>query len=172
MWSAPRSLRSRACTLGPASLLWLLVAGPAFGDASCTTQAAGVAFGTYDILATTPTDAVGSVTITCSYIPSPGGAPVIVSVMLGAGSSGALPVRRMFSPTDTMDYNLYLDATHTQIWGDGTAGTGFPTARIRVGPGVGNATRFEEFSIYGRIPAQQSVDSGSYTDTIVVTVEF
>jgi len=162
----PRIRTGTACAL---AALW---AGSALGDAVCTTQVTGVAFGTYDMVAAVPTDAAGSVSIMCTFLPSPGGQQVILSVQLSAGIAGALPARHMRSATDTLDYNLYLDAPHTQVWGDGTAGTTYPTARIRVGPGAGNSTRSEQLTIYGRIPARQSVDPGSYADTIIVTVEF
>ena len=33
-------------------------------------------------------------------------------------------------------------------------------------------SRSVNYTIYGRVPAQQSVPSGSYNDTIVVTITF
>lgn len=138
----------------------------------CSVETLGVAFGTYEIVLPTPTDSNGNIDLVCTYEPTPGGPPPLVAVYFSAGSSGVLTDRRMTSATDTLRYNLYTDPARTQIWGDGTSGTSFQSAQIRVGPGVGNATRTVVFPIYGRIPALQSVDSGAYSDTIVVTVEF
>jgi len=41
-----------------------------------------------------------------------------------------------------------------------------------VGPGVGNGTRSASFPVYGRVAPQQLVQTGAYSDTIVVTVTF
>lgn len=138
----------------------------------CGVETLGVAFGSYDIVAPLPTDSNGSLELVCTYVPSPGGPPPIINVYFSAGASGTFTDRRMMSATDALRYNLYMDPARSLIWGDGAAGTAFQSVSIRAGPGVGNATRTELFTIYGRIPARQSVDSGDYTDTIVVTVEF
>ena len=154
------------------TLLLLGVAGRTEAATVCSVATLGVAFGSYEIVLPSPTDAAGSIELICTYEPTPGGPPPLIAVYFSAGSSGNLTDRRMNSATDSLRYNLYTDPARTRIWGDGTGGTSFQTAQIRVGPGVGNATRSELFTIYGRIPALQSVDSGSYSDTIVVTVEF
>ncbi len=67
--------------------------------------------------------------------------------------------------SDALNYNLYLDAARTSIWGDGTGGTALFTVAIPSGKAV-NVT------IFGRIPAGQDVAAGSYSDSIVVTIQF
>ena len=59
----------------------------------------------------------------------------------------------------TLAYNLYVDASHTRVWGDGTGNTQTQT-------GMGNLV------IYGRIPGQQNVPAGLYTDRVMVIVEW
>jgi spore coat protein U-like protein len=59
----------------------------------------------------------------------------------------------------TLAYNLYTDASYSRIWGDGTSSTHVQT-------GIG------EFIVYGRIPAQQNVKAGLYTDMVTVLVEW
>jgi len=159
-------------TASAAALLALGLAGVADAGTLCGVETLGVAFGTYEIVLPTPNDSNGTIDLVCSYLPTPGGPPPLIAVYFNAGSSGVMTDRRMNSASDTLRYNLYTDPAHTQIWGDGTGGTSFQSAEIRVGPGVGNATRSETFTIYGRIPPRQSVDTGTYSDTIVVTVEF
>lgn len=149
-----------------------LIANTASAATLCSLATQGVAFGSYDIVSPGPTDSTGTIELVCIYEPTPGGPRPLVSVYFGAGASGVFADRRMQSATDTLHYNLYTDAARTQIWGDGTSGTVYQTTEIRAGPGVGNASRTVLISIYGRIPALQSVDSGDYSDTIVVTVEF
>lgn len=150
----------------------LVIAGHVHAATLCSVATHGLAFGSYDIASPGPTDSTGSIELVCTYEPTPGGPTPLVSLYFNAGSSGLFADRRMNSTTDTLRYNLFTDPARTQIWGDGTGGTVFQSTQIRAGPGVGNASRTEIFTIYGRIPALQSVDSGDYSDTIVVTVEF
>jgi spore coat protein U-like protein len=61
---------------------------------------------------------------------------------------------------------LYLNATRTTIWGDGTSGTSRYTRWLVP------ANQNISLSVYGRIPAQQDVSVGNYTDTVIATIEF
>jgi spore coat protein U-like protein len=74
--------------------------------------------------------------------------------------------REMRMGTETMSYNLYLDAVRVSVWGNGTGGTS------RYGPVVPQLLFPVTVTIYGRIPALQNVKVGSYTDTIVATINF
>lgn len=133
----------------------LALAVPAAARAACTVDATGaVAFGLYDPLSATPTDSTGTITYTCT---------TAALVMLSTGGSGTFNPRRMSAGANTLSYNLYADAPRTQIWGDFSAGT---TIRIaNAGTGV-------VLSVYGRVPAAQNVNSGSYSDTVTVTFFF
>jgi spore coat protein U-like protein len=154
------------------AVLASLAAGPAFGGASCSVAVTGVNFGIYDVSVTSPTDSTGAVTITCSYLPPGGATNVVFQVSLGAGTSGSLNPRQLASGPERLNYNLYRDAARTLIWGNGLAGSSVAAGNLTVGPGVGNGTRSASFPVYGRIPAQQAVNTGNYADTIVVTMEF
>jgi spore coat protein U-like protein len=78
----------------------------------------------------------------------------------------------MASGPARLNYNLFQDATRSLIWGNGLSGTRVATAGFTVGPGVGNGTRSASFPVYGRVAPQQLVQTGAYSDTIVVTVTF
>ena len=71
----------------------------------------------------------------------------------------------MISGTYTMDYNLFTDAAHLTIWGDGTPGT------ILVAGIAPNNTNVIH-TVYGRIPGNQNLFAGAYTDTITVTITY
>jgi spore coat protein U-like protein len=64
-----------------------------------------------------------------------------------------------------LDYNLYLDAARTIVWGDGTNGTATYTATPIDGQVV-------SIPVYGRIPPRQNVAAGSYGATIRVQLLF
>ena len=121
-----------------------------------------VAFGAYDVFSGTPDDAIGSVTFRCN-----GPAGAVVTIDLSSGGSGTYSPRRMTrAGVETLDYNLHLDATRTQIWGDATGGT------LHYGPTVSPRNTDVLINIYGRIPTGQDKSAGTYTDTIVATINF
>jgi len=134
--------------------------------------ASGVNFGAYDISLPAPDDSTGDVTVTCSYVPPGGAADISLQASLSPGISGGYSPRQMAFGPARLNYNLFLDAARSSIWGNGLSGTGIATASLKVGPGVGNGTRSAQFPVYGRVPALQVVGMGAYSDTIVVTVTF
>jgi len=140
-------------------------------DADCTALTNGVAFGVYDTLAAAPDDSTGSVSVVCAYV---GGrtARVSYSVSLSTGSSNTYSTRRMSAGTSGLNYNLYSNAGHTTVWGNGSNGTTEMSGSFTIGPGVGNSLRIDTSTIYGRMPARQDALDGTYSDTIVVTLEF
>jgi len=126
---------------------------------SCTISAVGVNFGAYDVFSASPNDSTGSVTYSCTSIkPSDR-----IMIDLSRGSAPTFSPRQMKKSGEILGYNLYLDAAHTQIWGDNTGGT----TRVNIKPDP-TAT----ITIYGRIPAGNDVSAGSYTDTVIATINF
>jgi spore coat protein U-like protein len=164
--------RFSRCPILVVALAALFAAGPALGGATCSVTATGVSFGTYDISLATPTDSTGDITVTCSYV-APGAAITInYQASLSTGISGTYSPRQMASGPQRLNYNLFQDAAHSSIWGNGLSGTGTVTGELKVGPGVGNGTRTALLPLYGRVPAAQTVNTGAYSDTIVVTLTF
>ncbi len=141
--------------------LWLFGASPASpplfaAHANCTVSTTPVSFGSYNPSTPTPLDAAGTVSWRCT------GNRRTVQVLISTGGSGSFS-RRMTGTSGTLQYNLFMDATRQTIWGDGTAGTQF----------ISQDTRSSEnytVSIYGRLPPGQSVQAGTYSDSLVVTL--
>ncbi|HXY97172.1 MAG TPA: spore coat U domain-containing protein [Steroidobacteraceae bacterium] len=129
----------------------------------CSAGTTGVAFGTYTPLTPTPLASTGSVTVQCFVF----GGTATVTVDLSAGASGNYTTRTLTSGTYTLNYNLYLDAAHTQVWGNGSGGSLIDTLTLNPGfPTTVTAT------IYGAVNALQDPAPGSYADTITVTVNY
>lgn len=139
------------------------LAGPAAADAACTVSATGVAFGGYDPHSAAPDDSTGSISATCLIIDA---AP---DVEISSGSAPNFSTRRMTNGGATLNYNLYTNASHTIVWGDGTGGSSTATLTLT---GTFIIWRSYSRTIYGRIPAGQNVTAGSYGDLLVVTVTF
>ena len=162
----------RGCATAALATLALFAAVPAQGGATCSVAATGVSFGAYVISLATPTDSSGDVTVTCTYVPPGGATSVSIATSLSTGISGSYAPRQMATGPARLNYNLFVDAARTFVWGNGLSGTRVATAGFTVGPGVGNGTRSASFPVYGRVPAEQVVATGAYSDTIVVTVTF
>jgi len=123
--------------------------------ATCTISTSPVAFGTYS---GSQVDATGTVTANCIT-------GTAWTIGLGAGTGvGATPSnRKMTSGADTLSYALFSDSTRSTNWGnaigvDTVAGTGTGTAQAQ--------------TVYGRIAAGPTPAPGSYTDTVIATINF
>jgi spore coat protein U-like protein len=68
----------------------------------------------------------------------------------------------MVNGTDTITYGLYTDVNRTDPWGA-------PPSDHVSGTGNSNA---QTLDVYGRVPAQTTPPTGTYTDTVVVTVTY
>jgi spore coat protein U-like protein len=122
----------------------------------CSVSAGTLGFPSYS--ATAAVVASANLSINCSS-----GAGYQVSLGSGLYMSGS--TRRMVGPsTNYLNYELYRDSARTLTWGDGTA------LGSKVG-GTGSGAA-QTLTVYGRIPAGQYRAVGSYTDTVLVTIEY
>lgn len=151
------------------ALVALLILTPAVGQAaSCTASATGIAFGTYVPSSTSPTNATGTVTISCSSVMGGGGVSYTIALNAGLNSGGSFSNRRMSSGSSYLSYQLYTDATYSQVWGNGTGGTSTVSGTCSGSMGSCSSSK----TVYGRIPALQAPSPGAYTDIITVTVTY
>lgn len=125
-------------------------------DTNCTVNADPLDFGTVTEISGHAANSTLSVTCTLN-------GPF--SIALNGGEvTGDINDRRMqLDPgPDTIAYQLYKDGAHTQIWGN------TPSTDVD-GTGTGNP---QSFTVFGLVPAQGPKPSGTYEDTITVTVSF
>jgi spore coat protein U-like protein len=147
-----------------------IVSGAAEAAIDCTASTSGVSFGDYDPLLATPDDSTANVSVTCTRQIFVDPFNVSYTLALSRGSSGNYASRRMNAGAARLNYNLYRDAARAQVWGDGTNSTGTVA-------GAHNfvwfqTSRTNTHTIYGRVPARQNPTSGTYADTIVLTITF
>jgi spore coat protein U-like protein len=128
---------------------------------NCTISTTAVAFGSYDPVvahASSDLDGTGTVTVACTK-----GATATVGLGLGTNASGS--TRRMKDAgTNYLTYELYQDSGRATVWGNSGGALLSPPAAPSKAP--------RNFSVYGRIAANQDVPAGTYTDTVVATVNF
>lgn len=130
------------------------LAAPQADAASCTLTVPGISFGSYDVFNNQHLDSTGYITVDCDVATA-------YTISLGQGN-GSYTLRTMISGGHTLDYNLYVDASRTIVWGDGTGSTAT----------VSSSGSNENHSVYGRIPARQNAYVGAYADSITVTLNF
>ena len=114
-------------------------------------------FGTQGVLAAA-VDATSTLGVICT--PS---TAYDIGLDAGGGSGATTTTRKMTSGGATIDYQMFQDAGRTTNWGD-TIGTDTVS-----GTGTGSA---QSFTVYGRVPAQTTPATGTYTDTVTVTLTF
>lgn len=128
--------------------------------ANCTISTSTVAFGAYDPIVTnasTDLTGTGTVTVTCTN----GATSLTIALGLGTNATGS--TRRMIAGAgEYLIYELYQEVGHTNIWG-----TAANAKSVSDGTGLAQA-----YTVYGVVPAGQNSVVGSYSDTVVATVNF
>ena len=126
---------------------------------ACVVTSNNLSFGNYNPTTGSPTDATSTFNVTCTT-----GTSFTVGLNAGATSGATVTTRQMANGASALGYALYSDTARTTNWGN-TPGTDTPAATI-----AGSSA--STFTIYGRIPAQQNVAAGAYTDTIIITINY
>jgi spore coat protein U-like protein len=106
----------------------------------------------------TALDGMSSITVTCTNA-----APYTVA--LDGGLSGAVnpAQRKMSQASATITYGLYQDASRVTPWGDSVG--------VNTMAGIGSGLA-QTFTVYGRVPAQNTPAPGTYADTVVLTISY
>ena len=118
----------------------------------CSISADNMNFGSQTALSSL-VDATSNITVVCSV-------GTAYTVSLDQGDNGT---RFMSDGSDTVDYELYLDAGRTTAWGEDIG--------VDTVGGTGNGAS-QVLPVYGRVPAQATPDPATYTDQITATVAF
>lgn len=128
---------------------------------SCLVSATELAFGSI-----TPTEAAtelaktSTISVTCSNTH-----PYTVNVGFGAnGGTEANRFMKNSANADKLAYNIYTEASHTNVMGDGT---GVSKNVPLVGTGAAQTV-----TVYGKLLQNQFVSAGTYADTLTVNVAY
>jgi spore coat protein U-like protein len=149
-------LGAPACnTIASTGTFGFTVTAPVINN--CTIATTNMTFTAANGLTTALTTA-GSLSVTCTNNDA-------YRISLSAGASKNVAARTMQSAAgNSINYQLYTDATRSVVWGDGTGGTAMYTA---VGTGLAQTV-----PVYGLVPIQTTPAPGSYVDTITATIAF
>lgn len=86
-----------------------------------------------------------------------------ITATLSTGTSGSYTQRTMHAGSNSLFYNVYVDANFSQIFGDGTQATSMITTTCN---GSCNSV------LYSRTYATNNLQAGIYSDTLVVSVNY
>ena len=133
----------------------------------CVISSRSITFGQYDPTHAAAALAQGAIIAKCTK----GDA---VSVALnqglspGAGSTPAVPLRRMASGAQYLPYHIYIaPPPNKQEWGTGAPGRNEPSTQVALA-----ASAPLVFTTYGLLPAGTNVPAGQYVDVVTATVTF
>jgi spore coat protein U-like protein len=109
----------------------------------------------------TAVTSTGTITIDCNESQH-----VVIGIGPSPNSGGFTP-RQMLQTSggSLLDYNLYTASDMTIIWGDGTQGSSTIFVNVK-------KNKPQDTLVYGQIPAGQDVSVGSYSESLLVTVNF
>jgi spore coat protein U-like protein len=150
------------------ALILALLAAPASAQdrgsiESCRVAVDPVVFGSFS---GSRIDATGRVTITCDGK----GSNNVITIGLTNGRANSFVPRLLSGPNlENLEYNLYTDADHTIIWGNGQGQTRLQFRRFDF---RGTASETAVLTIFGSMPDQALPSPGPYADSISVAVIF
>ena len=156
-------------TLGSSTRQLGAISSRGHAQNTCYVSATNMNFGTYDIFTTAPLTSTMTFTVNCGKGYRGNGylGTGYVFITFSTGSSGTYTNRTMSNGTDKLDYNLYASTAYTTVVGNGSNNTTYYYA------GCGSCKGFSgTATVYGRLPAQQNVSTGTYTDVVTVTMLF
>ena len=125
---------------------------------SCELNVGALDFGNIPALLNNPVAGQATIDVRCTADTT-----YRVDLGLGSGTGATGPTdRRMMNGLATLIYGLYQDAAHGQPWGN-TVGNS------RSGTGAGGS---QTLTVYGQIAAGQTTRTGTYSDSVVVTLTY
>ena len=171
--SATSKLRSRLSVTGALTAACLLqFASPSFATTTTTTtftatitlnptcvinSASTLDFGSAGVL-TANIDQSSTISVQCTDT-----TPYNIGLDAGTGTGATVAVRKLTSGGATVNYTLYRDSGHNNVWGT-TIGTDTVAA-------TGNGAA-QSYTVFGRVPVQTTPAPATYTDTVTVTVTY
>jgi spore coat protein U-like protein len=128
---------------------------------TCVLSSPTLDFAAYDPTLGSNLDQSTSLTVNCTK-----GTAWVVGLNQGANGPATRNMKDT-AGTDLLNYELYTDAAHTNVWTNGT------TASATVASNIGNGVAAgQTVTIFGRIFKNQYVTASTYQDAVTATVNF
>ncbi len=129
--------------------------------AACNVSSTPVSFGSYNVFSSIPLDTTGTITLNCNETPPP---TVTISIGQSTNSGSFVPrAMKLSTGSELLLYNLYTDAGRTTVWGDGSGETSTVAQKVfKKTPLI--------TTVYGRVPPLQNIVTGTYNETLTVSI--
>lgn len=135
----------------------------------CNVTTPVFAFGRHSLTQTTdPIYAQGSITVSCEKILLPN-VPMILTLEL-SGIPADDPRELASEQPARLEYNLYLDAVRTRVWGDGSRGTEIISDSLLMPGGTRDVSK--TYVLYGRVNGGQAATGGNYANAITAEMRY
>ena len=121
---------------------------------SCSLSGGTLNFGQYISGQQTDLDVTGTI----NYVNCSGN----LIFALDGGGSGSVNARQMSSGANRLNYQIYRNPTRSAVWGSGADAQAVALLGTQSGT----------VSVHGRIPKDQVVPDGTYTDVVNITLTF
>ena len=142
-------------------LLGMIAVMPVHAINNCKLNFTPIDFGLYYPMQAGHLDVTATLDIQCT------GTPGNFTVGASPGSSNSFTLRTMTSGTEQLNYNLFIDAARSIVWGD----INTPNVIVANSSG-GNSPNRPPINIFGREFSLQDPAPGLYSDVVTVTVQF
>jgi spore coat protein U-like protein len=172
-----RSITATRAALAGAAAIGVLIAVPAHASStanttftvtatvlpSCLISATDLAFGNYS---GAEVDTNTTLSVVCNSLIAIGSTNIGIDP--GTASGATVSTRKMTGNLglSTLSYSLFRDAGRTQNWGN-TIGTDTLTSLVITALGLPAS-----LTVYGKLPANQFVAPGNYSDVVTVTLTY
>jgi len=143
-------------------------AEPRVPGQTCTIETRPLSFGNYDALDGSDLNAITQVTYTCSNSLLSRAKPEkhSIRIEMAQGYGNSFAPRHMRGVGEDLEYNIYLDATHRQVWGTGEGPT-----QVYIDSNPPNRTPVI-VPVFGRIFGGQDVHFGPFSADVPVRILF
>lgn len=123
-------------------------------QSGCALDGGTLNFGQYVSGQQTDLDVTGTI----GYVSCSGS----LTIELDGGGNGSTTNRQMRSGENRLNYQIFRNPTRTANWGGGNSAHGVTLIGTQSG----------SVQVYGRIPRNQTVPAGTYTDIVNITLNF
>ena len=135
-------------------------------SSSCNVSASTLDFGSSPNLIASNIDSSATITAQCTNT-----TPYSIGLDNGINASGGQRRMQLGATGNYVSYNLYTDSARSHAWTTTTSTTSCTGGASTCDFGTGTGSN-QTYTVYGRVPTQTAPSSGTYNDTVVVTVTF
>lgn len=135
-------------------------------SSSCNVSTTSLNFGSSPSAITSNINSTATITAQCTN-----STPYSIGLGNGANANGSQRRMQLGTTGNYINYNLYTNSGYSDAWSATTSTTSCTSGASTCDLGTGTGSN-QNYTVYGQVPPQTAPSSGTYSDTVVVTVTF